>query len=205
MITVDPYYGAFNIPEHLKPIVLSPEVQRLRDVRLINAPSIAFSSLNDVSRFSHTLGVLRLSLRKRSWTERAYGKKAADTLEVALLSHDIGTPAFAHSYEKVLLAEFGWHHHEQVESILYGTYRPENKDHQLYYGNQLHLHDAMSDIDVDPRDVISIIRGDLPLGLLVNGSIDLDNIDNVLRMHNMLRLGDLTDSALALANSIENT
>jgi HD superfamily phosphohydrolase len=123
-------------------------------------------------------------------------------VQVAVLLHDIGTASFAHSYEGVLFSKYGWHHHNQIESIIYGTYRPENKDHQIYYGNQLRLCDILSDLRIDPKEIISTIRGEPPLGPLVNGTLDLDNIDNVLRMSAILGLGNITDSALRLGESL---
>jgi len=54
MLIRDTLYGAFEIPEFLDRLVLSPEFRRLNEIRLININSVSLAALADVRRYSHT-------------------------------------------------------------------------------------------------------------------------------------------------------
>jgi len=102
--------------------------------------------------------------------------------------HDVGTPAFGHLFEYLLSALSGWSHEEFLSSVIRGTYRPEKRYHQIYYGNALRLHHALHDLRLDPDQIMTMVLGRGPFGTLLAGSIDLDNLDNVFRMALMLGL-----------------
>jgi len=188
MTVIDELYGPIEFPDYLIPIITSPELQRLRDVRLINVFSTSLASLSDVRRITHTLGVAGLFLRLKPRFLRAakMDSQLCKTIEIACLAHDVATPAFAHLFEYELKKKTGWNHEDQLESIIKGTYRPEGKYHQIYFGNQLSLNARILELGVDPEQVCRTIRGKAPYSQLISGTIDLDNIDNVFRMYNAL-------------------
>ena len=70
MIVHDLLYGCIQIPSVLDRLVAVPEVRRLSQIRLLNCLSPSLSSLGEVRRFSHTLGVLHLwtTLRRHRWS-----------------------------------------------------------------------------------------------------------------------------------------
>lgn len=57
----DPLYGLLELSPFEQQFVFSPEVQRLRHVRLCNIDSLLIPGAAQVSRFEHALGVLRLA------------------------------------------------------------------------------------------------------------------------------------------------
>ena len=188
MITVDQLYGAIEIPKWLHPVILSPEVQRLRDVRLINTSSPTCGSLSDARRFTHTLGVFSLAARLESKLLCVWPKEQAKAFCAAAMLHDVGTPPFGHLFEYQLIVSRGWSHEKFVSDIIQGTYRPEKRYHQIYFSNPLGLHEALKWLDIDSDFVAAIVRGGNPIGSILAGSIDIDNLDNVYRMAAMLGL-----------------
>ena len=194
MIAIDQLYGAIVVPEWLDPVVQSPELQRLREVRLINTSSTSCPGLSDVRRFTHTLGVLKLALRIESRILATLSSEEAKAFLVSALLHDIGTPAFGHLFEYQLAAIKGWDHERFVSQIIRGTYRPEKRNHQIYYYNALRLHEVLRQTGVDIELVASFVRGEQSLGKILAGSVDLDNIDGVFRM--ALNLGLQPDTKM---------
>jgi HD superfamily phosphohydrolase len=201
---IDELYGLIEIPEYLTPIVTSPELQRLRDVRLLNIFSTPLAGLSDVRRLTHTLGVIGLFLRLKPLLLRTANldTNVCKTVEVACLIHDVATPAFAHLFEWELFRTTGWNHESQCESLIKGNYGPENIYHQIYYQNQLSLHERILNLGLDPEQVWLTVTGKAQFGQLLCGSIDLDNIDNIVRMYNALGLGSRTSEALTIVDSI---
>jgi HD superfamily phosphohydrolase len=188
MITVDPLYGVIEIPTWLDKIILTPEVQRLREVRLINTSTPYFPALSDTRRFTHALGVLHLALRLAPALEKDFSSEQMKAFLVSAVVHDVGTPAFGHVFEYLLEASTGWTHEGALLSIFNGLYRPDGPYHQIYYGNALHLASVLRSSGVNPDLVASYVSGQSPVGQLIAGTIDLDNIDNVFRMAFLLGL-----------------
>lgn len=87
-------------------------------------------------------------------------------LVLASLLHDAGSPPFSHCAEHFQEAVFGKGHEAFVEDILdVSEVRRILKRHGVLLS-----------------EIAAIIRGrQIPLGKLINGSIDLDNLDNSLR------------------------
>lgn len=204
MTVIDEIYGPIDFPDYLIPIITSPELQRLRDVRLINIFSTSLASLSDVRRITHTLGVTGLFLRLKPKFLKATKMDTllCKTIEIACLIHDVATPAFAHLFEYELRRKTDWNHETQCESIIKGTYRPESTYHQIYFGNQLSLNARILQLNVDPGQVWLTIRGEAPYGQLISGTIDLDNIDNVFRMYNALGIKKCKDVVYEIVDSI---
>ena len=204
MIVVDHLYGPFELPEYLIPIINTPEVQRLRDIRLINIFSSSLGSLSEARRFAHSLAVLGLFLllKPRLRLVCELDDDVIKSIEVACLVHDIASPAFGHLLEYEFQTRFGWDHEAQIDSIIKGTYRPENIHHQLYYLNQLKLHKSILKLGLDPDMICSLVKGGKQFGKLISGTIDLDNIDSVFRMHSLLGLGWCPGVAKSLVNSM---
>src|SRR5215207_7146224 len=167
MIVVDQLYGAISIPEWLRPVVHSPELQRLREVRLINTTSTSCSAMSDVRRFTHTLGVLNLALRLEKRLSKSFSIDETKAFLVAALLHDIGTPAFGHLFEYQLAALKGWDHERFVYEIIRGIYRPEKRDHQIYYFNSLKLHQVLRELNINVELVVSLVRGETALGKIL--------------------------------------
>jgi HD superfamily phosphohydrolase len=121
---------------------------------------------------------------------------------VAALLHDIGTPAFGHLFEYQLAAIKGWHHEKIVSEVIRGTYRLEKRGHQIYAFKTIQLHSVLKELKVDTELVVSFINGDNPLGRVLAGSVDLDNIDSVHRMATLLGLATDLNAPLRLVNHL---
>ena len=202
LIVVDQLYGAITIPAWLKPVVFSPELQRLREVRLINTTSPTCGSLSDARRFTHTLGVLHLASKIAPEISNTWSRDESKAFLVAALLHDIGTPAFGHLFEYQLAAIKGWDHERFVLDIIKGTYNKSKKYHQIYYKNPLKLSGILQDIKVDVELVANLVTGKNTLGQLLAGIIDLDNIDNVFRMAILLDLSSEKQKPMELVARI---
>jgi hypothetical protein len=202
MIVSDELYGPVVIPEWLVPVLHSPEVQRLREVRLINTSSPSFPGLSDVHRYTHTIGVYYLASHLYKKICSDWPKEDLRAFLVAALLHDIGTPPFGHVFEYLLNATRGWNHEKFVDRIIRGTYRPEKRYHQIYYSNSLGLYRILADIKVDVDLIVGFILGKDALGKVLAGTIDIDNIDTVYRMATLLGFHPNTSESVNLVENL---
>jgi HD superfamily phosphohydrolase len=115
MIIYDPLYGHFPIPSYLSRLILTPEVRRLSQIRLLNTLSPSLAVLGELRRYSHTLGVLYLCERNRA---HGYSEDERKALAASVLLHDIGTPPFGHLLEYYLRETKGWSHEGIIKPIL---------------------------------------------------------------------------------------
>lgn len=200
MFVADSLYGGMVLPEWLDDIVLTADVQRLRGIRLINSTSPSLTSLSDARRYTHTLGVVRLA------TEASRASHLTPAEEHALLAaavcHDLATPPFGHLFEYLLSATLGWSHEREVLALLERRYSGLGENHQIMRGHQARLGEVLEQHDISPKHVADIVTGQDPLGPLIAGSLDLDNVDNVFRMAHLLGMRHDPASALALAGAL---
>jgi HD superfamily phosphohydrolase len=179
VIIHDPLYGRFEIPRFLDRLVMAPEVRRLMDVRLLNAPTPSLPTLSEIRRFSHTLGVLRLVLLNPHIGLR---KDEVRALSAAVLIHDAATPPFAHLLEYYLKDRSGWTHEAALPEMLTGHLFPDNVAHQILPGQELKFRRLCEMSDIDFQLVLQIARKQHRASPLLFGFLDFDNLDNVLRM-----------------------
>jgi HD superfamily phosphohydrolase len=151
------------------------------------------------------MGVLFLAMRLAEKITRNFSFQETRTFLVSALLHDVGTPAFGHLFEYQLAAIKGWNHERFVSDIIRGTYRREKRYQQIYYGNTIRLHQILKEIGIDPEAVVGLVNGSGPLGQLLAGYVDLDNIDNVFRMATLLGLQPDITAPLELVDSITPT
>ena len=180
MIIYDPLYGSVRLPSRLIQLVSTPEVRRLSQIRLLNTLTPSIPTLGEIRRYSHTLGVLALAQDCRL---EAYTGPERDSFAAAVLLHDIGTPPFAHLFEYHLKERFSaWNHESMIHDVLWGTHAPENTAHQFFGKQTLAFRRRLESLRFDLPQVADIVCGNHPLSVLLFGSLDLDNIDNVCRM-----------------------
>ena len=199
----DPLYGAIEVPTWLRPVVLSTEMQRLRDIRLINTSSPYFAGLSDTRRFTHSVGVLHLGLAAMPRLRQSFSDRELRALLVACLVHDVGTPPFAHVFEYLLKVNFGWTHEAMLRRILTGQFDRNPFYEQIYYDASRTLYRALAKIGVDGCEVADLVEGRGVLSKFIAGVLDLDNLDNVYRMSVMLGQSDRPAEAVQLASSID--
>lgn len=197
----DPLYGRMDFTDFEYGLLMLPEVQRLRYVRMCNINSMLVTGASDISRFEHTIGVLYLT--KRWVQKRKVPESEARDIVAAAVLHDMQTGPFGHSMQYVLednesdssfvhedLAH-GWQssYHQQVAvNASFGG---------KYFGAESYLKGRW-------EKVAAIIRGEGIYGPLIAGTMDLDNIDNVVRLAYHVGVANSADAriAISLAESI---
>jgi HD superfamily phosphohydrolase len=189
----DILYGAIKLPDWLIPFLYIPEFVRLRGVRLSNVDSIEFKDFNGPTRWEHSIGAAYLALKFADLKGLHSNDKA--NLVVAALLHDIGTPPFAHTVEYVL---DGFDHEEEAVKLVLEN---ETWNHSIFEGSFPQLHKVAKEvgkkfnISFDLESIAQYINGEGKFGFLINGSIDIDNIDNLMRA--CFYLGNTVDKNIA--------
>ncbi|MFH1940627.1 MAG: HD domain-containing protein [bacterium] len=176
---LDPLYGRITLSHLETEIAFSPEMQRLRYIRLCNINSLMVVGASEVNRFEHAIGVLRLA---NDWLDahRIPGVDANDFRAAALL-HDFQTGPFGHSIQYVLEDSRidGGFEHEDVEKGRQRRYYQDITANASFAGLPFRAAEICRD---RWKHVSDLIRGEGKLGSLISGTIDLDNIDNVVRL-----------------------
>ncbi len=191
----DRLYGSIELPDLAWELIEScPLVMRLREVRMANLPFLTHPSFANVDRFEHSVGVAHLAWR---WARmNQLPEDLAKALTIAALYHDGATPAFGHLFEE-FLSRFGFDHESELVSILQGTPTgiPGREHAQLFLGRSCKLRDILpspssASSPLTPLGISELAAGRGPLGKLIKGDIDLDNIDNVIRSSTAMGLAD---------------
>ncbi len=179
----DVLHGSVEVPTWILPFIKAPEFMRLRGVRLSNVDSFQFKDFNGPTRWEHCIAVAALAHR----CAILRGLSAPDTaaLTLAGLYHDVGTPPFAHTAEYVVP---GLDHEVESQRLLAGT-RSEYGDPCIpVFASQLPQFRNIcasaakrAGVTVDPDEVARLVLGEGEHGFLIRGSLDLDNLDNVVR------------------------
>lgn len=192
----DALYGRIDFTDFEYSLVQLPEVQRLRYIRMCNINSMLVTGASEISRFEHTLGVLKLT---QEWID---SHKVSETdsinLRAAAVLHDMQTGPFGHSFQYVL-------EDNQVDGeFLHDDIRHgrENTFHQnllasASFGGRPFL--AQKLLGEKWKIVASLIRGEGTLGPLIAGTMDIDNIDNVVRLAYHVGVANSKDAEIALA------
>jgi len=163
MFYLDPLYGQLEISPLELSLFQTRALTRLRDVSLSAVPPLALASGMAASRFEHSVGVAFLA---KKLTEKKEFSKMKNNLYLAALLHDVGSPPFSHLSEP-------------FQMLLI------NKDHEQFSEEMLADKEMKQKIKKNKADlqvVSQLIKGQLkPWSDLINGTIDLDNLDNTLR------------------------
>lgn len=159
----DTLYGRVeHRPEILK-LMQTKEMKRLRHISLSALPPWLVTSANFPTRYEHCVGASHLA---SIVVEKNKVKNQGLEIIAAALAHDIGSPPFSHLTEDFMNRFVGKNHEEFAEDILE---RSEFAEVLTTLGGNLNA-------------VIEIIQGKKhPVSTIVHGSIDVDNLDNILR------------------------
>lgn len=183
MIFTDIIYGSVEVPDWIVPFLKIPEFVRLRGVRLSNVDSYEFKDFNGPTRWEHCIGVCHLAIKL--CRKKNLSKIDSVHLQLAALLHDVATPPFAHTIEYILE---GYDHELESNRILATNISENQNPSTPIYLSQLPMFNNLCKktskqlgLKIDPDKVAEMVTGGGELGFLINGSIDLDNIDNVVR------------------------
>lgn len=159
----DRIYGQIPYTDDDMLIYQTPEMTRLRHLSLSAVPTYIKKTNLCAHKFEHTVAVAYLA---RIVGEKPEFADIAQDLYFAALAHDLGTPPFSHTSEIFQKTILDKNHEEFVGDILEGS---EFADEITRQGGDL-------------KRVFALVTGELsPISDLMNGTIDIDNLDNSLR------------------------
>jgi HD superfamily phosphohydrolase len=190
MAYLDPLYGQVAFDEDMSSLISAPIMQRLRHVRLSNIDSIAMPGIANLSRYEHVLGVGYLA--QQLTIMRSVPQLHRIAIGAAALLHDWAITAFGHLVEEGFrYAGVNFRHEDELHAILSGASTGSNvggAELQILSGRPTRLTEwAARSVGYERADELLemiqlTIRGEGPYGPLISGTMDLDNVDNVVRM-----------------------
>jgi len=179
----DILYGTVSLPDWIVPFLRIPEFVRLRGVGLSNVDSFQFKDFGGAARWEHCIAVAALALRCAE--KRNLSEKDRAHLSLAALFHDIATPPYAHTMEHVLE---GFDHELESQRMLRAIHLGDADPAFPVFASELPQFQKLCaafakqhQLPIDPDEIAKMVVGDGDLGFLINGTIDLDNADNVTR------------------------
>ncbi len=168
----DRLYGQHQISKQALAIYQTPQFARLNRISLSAVPTWVQTTGTCASRAEHSRGVRFLA--ELLTTKKSF-KKYRTNLVLAATLHDIGSPPFSHLAEPFQMAITGKTHEEFSKEVMINTQIAKVIKKQ---GGNLDT-------------IIDYISGNIPpISDLINGSIDLDNLDNTLRFGQSMGLID---------------
>lgn len=209
----DALYGKIEFSPLVYKCMLSPEVQRLREVRLCNINSLCITGSSNTNRFEHSVGTAYLAainIEAAVQKHLKLTKKEKETFIIAALLHDVANGPFGHSYEYIMEKK-GFIPEQGLSDVLgdvvstgIGAHKNSSPFETIFFGKLRALTSILN--GSQKEEVSQIIAGCHPLSKLISDSIDLDNIDNVFRMAYHMGLDFRKEAPIKLAESmfIEN-
>jgi HD superfamily phosphohydrolase len=202
----DPLYGLIYLPNFIWDVISCPELQRLREVRLCNINSLCLTGGANINRYEHSIGTCYLALRCiNSWPPlNLISEKELRLFVLAALLHDVINAAFGHSVEYIESKE-GFDPEKAFEYVSIGekgqSYQYKQATFEpIFFGMLRELSSKIPEEDL--RAIGNTIAGSGRFGALINGVIDLDNIDNVFRLAYHIGLVRSGEVPLKLASSL---
>lgn len=176
----DPLYGRTHISEFEAKLLSLPEVQRLRYVRMCNINSLLITGASEISRFEHSLGVLRLA---QEWAiANRLDERTREILMAAAILHDVQTGPFGHSFQYVLEDTEADDDDFSHDDLMHGV----RSNYYMKLFSSAHFSGkpfaAPQLLGSRWECVAEIIEGGGALGPVIAGTMDLDNLDNVVRL-----------------------
>ncbi|MBI2023505.1 hypothetical protein HYT01_03015 [Candidatus Giovannonibacteria bacterium] len=182
MIYKDPLYGPWVLPTYLKELLHTKETLRTRGIAQASSPAhlLTFVARN---RVQHGLGVARLMAE-------VVKHNRCDLDEELMVSsaflHDFGNTPFSHLCEDFLQEMIGKNGETFLENIL----------------DCSETEKVLAGFGVASRDVVKIVAGQAkPMSDVLNGDIDVDNLDNILGFNKFAAVEAPAYDALGIAGS----
>ena len=205
----DAMYGKTEFDSLVYKCMLSPEMQRLREVRLCNINSLCITGSANTNRFEHSVGTAYLArLNIESEVQRKLGltRRQKENFVLAALLHDVANGPFGHSYEYIMekkgfIPEQGLKDvFTDVISVGSGAHKNTSPFETIYFGKLRALTSILN--PQQKEEICKIIAGQHNLSKLICDDIDLDNIDNVFRMAYHMGLSFRREAPVRLAESM---
>ena len=207
----DSLYGVIYLEdEFIWDVVPSPELQRLREIRLCNINSLCLTGGANINRYEHAIGTCYLAqecLKSRPPLNPVTENEKKIFLLTALL-HDVVGPPFGHSVQYYIGPKEKFDHEK---AFLYaiagkkgGVYEYKRTTvEDVFFGMPRRIPSLSREISSEDLEKIGEnIAGKGKFGPLICSTMDLDNIDNVFRLAYHIGIVKSGDVPLKLAKSI---
>jgi uncharacterized protein len=161
-IIKDPVHGYIEVDDTALRILDSPGLQRLRHIKQLGFSYLVYPGANH-TRFEHSLGTMHLA----AMMCRQLSLDTANTRLVAAsaLLHDIGHGPYSHAIEPFMKEFLGTEHHElSCQLIREGA-----------------VAETLVDAGIDPDDASAMVQGTHPLACIIQGDLDVDRMDYLMR------------------------
>lgn len=195
---IDALYGEIPFSSHMRRLLQCPEILRLKEIRMSNISFVNFPGFAESSRYEHSIGTAYLALKLSEHWELS--RRDMYEFVIAALFHDVATPPFGHVTESVYRQEFGFDHEEMSAWIILGKASEFMKTRRepIFAGEAPKLRDVLKSLPekIDPENIFHYVSGKGKFGRMIKGSVDLDNIDNVVR--SVFHIGLPVDKALPI-------
>ena len=184
MYIYDCLYGKVEFGKKVIRCMLTPEIQRLREVRLGNINSLCLTGSANINRYEHSVGTAYLALINMQENISNFSKEEKDVFIYAALFHDLANGPFGHAYEYIVEKQ-GFIPENSIGDVILGkmsgSHRKGVKLEPFYLGEPNEIGTVLSKKEVKAID--EIVRGDnASCSKILSDVIDIDNIDNVYRM-----------------------
>lgn len=186
MIVEVPLYGVVHIPRRLEPILDTATFRRLQGISMDSMPA-NWMEYPIANLWEHSLGTLRVAQQVEGGN--VLRKDQRMKFLVSSLLHDAGNPCFHHLAEGFLKMRNG-HNGESFLRVLLG------KDPELCA--------ILKSLGVSVESLLNMVTGaERPFSEILHGSMDVDNLDNVVRY--WCRMGGTHPPfpPLAIANNLQ--
>lgn len=191
MRVFDPLYGLIAFSEEIESLAKTSAVQRLRKVRLSNIDSFDNPGISQISRFEHVVGACYLTTQIRP--SGSWPRSDTTLLQAAALLHDWGIAPFGHIVEEGMAYAGERVSHEMKLELLAEPRQDElgGIDLQLHLGQPAGIKDWTQSVFGAAwrealTDLLYAMQGKGRFGSLISSDVDVDNLDNVVRVaHHM--------------------
>lgn len=181
---LDPLHGEVTLSPEIEELAACPIVQRLRHVRLSNIDSIDSPGIAGISRYEHVVGVAHLASR----ISAPLGRQTGTILQAAALLHDLSITPYGHLVEEAIqyVDMFDHETHFLAEGDPVAGIDLGGQDTQFMGGlagvkGWIERTFGATAADAE-REIHEAIEGKGKFGALIKGKLDLDNLDNVVRI-----------------------
>ncbi|MGM0771739.1 MAG: HD domain-containing protein [Halobacteriota archaeon] len=158
----DPVHGYIELDQLVLSLIDTPQMQRLRRIQQLGLSNLVYPGANH-TRFEHSLGVMHLATTLTSQLE-SIEKDQKDEIRAAALLHDVGHGPLSHVTENII-KQYTRQRHEDVKNIL----------------KKGEIAEILDEHGIGPVNIAEHIKGETPLGKIVNSEIDVDRMDYLVR------------------------
>jgi HD superfamily phosphohydrolase len=157
----DPLHGYVKLDDLALDLIDTPQMQRLRWIKQLGLANLVYPGANH-TRFEHSLGAFHLAGQLARQLSLDEDERAE--VQAAALLHDVGHGPFSHATESVL-ALYLKQNHENVSDLL----------------RRGEMREVLDDHGLESHRIQRLIRGETHLGQMINGEIDVDRMDYLVR------------------------